>query len=144
MTETERKLRAALQTAQNGLEWYQTEFPDVVGEDDYEAMAEIQAALDSPPIVDYHGALTVWLDKTSWVQDESSAGKLPGNYLGMHRADVMRAEIERLRKERDEFRDAASHLLTSFIDLRNGFPERELHEHPDDTIERALKLELKR
>lgn len=38
-----------------------------------------------------------WLDRTEWVQTESSTGNLPGSYLGMHRADVMRAEIERLR-----------------------------------------------
>lgn len=40
-----------------------------------------------------------WLKQTEWVQDESSTGKLPVSYLGMHRADVMRAEIERMRGE---------------------------------------------
>lgn len=41
-------------------------------------------------------ALNEWLDKTEWVQKELN--KFPVSSLGMHRADVMRLEIERLRK----------------------------------------------
>ena len=41
-------------------------------------------------------ALDEWLDKTEWVQKELNT--FPISSLGMHRADVMRLEIERLRK----------------------------------------------
>ena len=41
-------------------------------------------------------ALNEWLDKTEWVQKEINT--FPVSSLGMHRADVMRLEIERLRK----------------------------------------------
>lgn len=35
---------------------------------------------------------------------------------------------------------AIAALLTSFIDLLNGYPVRELHEPTSDTIDRALWL----
>ena len=41
-------------------------------------------------------ALNEWLDKTEWVQKELNT--FPVSSLGMHRADVMRLEIERLRE----------------------------------------------
>lgn len=41
-------------------------------------------------------ALNEWLDKTEWVQKELNT--FPVSSLGMHRADVMRLEIDRLRK----------------------------------------------
>ena len=41
-------------------------------------------------------ALNEWLDKTEWMQKEINT--FPVSSLGMHRADVMRLEIERLRK----------------------------------------------
>ena len=41
-------------------------------------------------------ALDEWLDKTEWVQKEINT--FPVSSLGMHRADVMRLEIERLRE----------------------------------------------
>lgn len=49
-------------------------------------------------------AFTEWLDKTAWVQQEISAGKLPAHYLGQHRADIMSAEIERLRGEVERYK----------------------------------------
>ena len=42
-------------------------------------------------------ALDEWFDKTAWVQQAISKAALSIRYLGMHRADVMSAEIERLR-----------------------------------------------
>lgn len=44
---------------------------------------------------DYKTALDEWLDKTDWVQKESAT--FPFNTLGMHRADVLKKEIELLR-----------------------------------------------
>lgn len=41
----------------------------------------------------YKAAYEVWMQKTEWVQD----GKFSFNTLGMHRADVMKEEITRLR-----------------------------------------------
>jgi hypothetical protein len=41
-------------------------------------------------------ALNQWLDKTEWVQKELNT--FPVSSLGMHRADVMRLEIDRLRE----------------------------------------------
>ena len=41
-------------------------------------------------------ALNEWLDKTEWVQKQLNT--FPVSSLGMHRADVMRLEIDRLRK----------------------------------------------
>lgn len=40
-------------------------------------------------------AFDEWLEKTEWVQSQHSS--FPFNTLGLHRADVMRKEIERLR-----------------------------------------------
>lgn len=47
----------------------------------------------------YKAAHNDWIDKTEWVQEEITRGDLPAKYLGMHRADGIRAEILRLRKE---------------------------------------------
>lgn len=43
----------------------------------------------------FKAAHAEWQDKTEWVQQQAS--KWSVRYLGMHRADVMRAEMERLR-----------------------------------------------
>lgn len=43
-----------------------------------------------------------WLDKTEWVQTNCIAPR----YLGMHRADILRDQIERLTSERDALREA--------------------------------------
>ena len=41
-----------------------------------------------------------WLDKTDWMQSKDA----PVRWLGKHRADALREEIERLTAERDELR----------------------------------------
>lgn len=41
-----------------------------------------------------------WIDKTDWMQSRDA----PVRWLGKHRADAMREEIERLTAERDEVR----------------------------------------
>lgn len=38
-----------------------------------------------------------WLEKTEWVQAEINNWTLPMRYLGQHRADVIRAEVDALR-----------------------------------------------
>jgi len=43
----------------------------------------------------YKAAYDAWQDKTEWVQEWISAGKIPAQYLWMHRADVLRAMLER-------------------------------------------------
>ena len=35
--------------------------------------------------------------KTEWLQEEIGSGALPAKYLGMHRADAIKLEIDRLR-----------------------------------------------
>lgn len=41
-----------------------------------------------------------WLDKTDWMQNKDA----PVRWLGKHRADALREEIDRLTRERDEAR----------------------------------------
>ncbi len=41
-----------------------------------------------------HAALTVWFEKTHWVQQSCAPHE-----LGMHRADVLKSRIEKLQKE---------------------------------------------
>lgn len=38
-----------------------------------------------------------WLEKTEWVQAEINNWMLPMRYLGQHRADIIRAEVDALR-----------------------------------------------
>ena len=45
----------------------------------------------------YKAAYNEWIAKTEWVQDELTRSKLPAKYLGMHRADVIKTEIDSLR-----------------------------------------------
>jgi hypothetical protein len=45
----------------------------------------------------WEGAAREWIDKTEWVQERIDSGHLPAKYLGKHRADIMRAEVDRLR-----------------------------------------------
>lgn len=46
----------------------------------------------------YRAAWDLWHEKTDWVQQAITEGALPDRYLGMHRADILRAEVERLRQ----------------------------------------------
>ena len=52
----------------------------------------------------FEAAYNEWQDKTEWVQTAVSTGALPARYLGMHRADVLRAEVEALRKDAERYR----------------------------------------
>lgn len=45
----------------------------------------------------YKAAYNEWIAKTEWVQDEITRGNLPSKYLGLHRADGIKAEIDSLR-----------------------------------------------
>jgi hypothetical protein len=71
---------------------------------DYDQMREYgqscaAAALSRPVVAQsseaFKEAFMEWIRKTDWVQDQ--IGTFPPNSLGMHRADIMRKEIERLR-----------------------------------------------
>ena len=46
-----------------------------------------------------------WESKTAWIRELFSQGKMPSKLLGMHRADIMRVEIERLQALLDAKRD---------------------------------------
>lgn len=45
----------------------------------------------------YKAVCKEWIAKTEWVQDELNSRKLSGKYLGMHRADGIKVEIDALR-----------------------------------------------
>ena len=69
-----------------------------------------------------------WIDKTDWMQSRDA----PVRWLGKHRADALRDEIERLTAERDEHahwrRDLADKLHyreTDLIELRRQLAEAE-------------------
>ena len=66
----------------------------------YGGMAENIASLlaEIERLRQWETAAREWLDKTDWVQQQIA---LPPKYLGKHRADVIRLEIERLTAERD-------------------------------------------
>lgn len=69
-------------------------------------------------------ALDEWFEKTNWVQEKIST--FPIKALGKHRADIMREEIERLRKNQEDVKE----LLGVLIDL-----VRATHDLLDDTEE---------
>ena len=48
-----------------------------------------------------------WLDKTDWMQSKDA----PVRWLGKHRADCLREEIERLHAERDALLNALETML---------------------------------
>lgn len=54
----------------------------------------------------FEQAYREWSEKSEWVQDEISAGTLPAKYLGYHRADIVHAEITRLRAENEALHKA--------------------------------------
>lgn len=67
-------------------------------------------------------ALKEWLDKTEFMQTD----RLPVEYLGMHRADVLRMQLERCLRLFDEalpkFNWGASFLDANAIQLLNEVP----------------------
>lgn len=67
--------------------------------------AEQQAEIEK-----YKTAYLEWSEKTEWVQKAITANSLPVKYLGWHRADILKAEIERLRKSCSESRDWLRHF----------------------------------
>lgn len=52
-----------------------------------------------------------WIDKTDWMQSRDA----PVRWLGKHRADALREEIERLRAERDELRRKLDEMRAALI-----------------------------
>ena len=52
----------------------------------------------------YQAVHNQWLNKTQWVQDDIQSGRLPVEYLGLHRADVIRLHTDALRAEIQKLR----------------------------------------
>jgi hypothetical protein len=86
-----------------------------------EIAARLRAAIDNPTSLLYAEdaeyvlkmaatmveGFQTFLDKTDWVQMEYTKGKAFPGAAGKHRADLMTAEIERLRAENAQLRGAA-------------------------------------
>lgn len=58
-----------------------------------------QAADELASLERYRTAYNEWVDKTEWVQADTS---LPAKYLGMHRADILKDMISELEERCDE------------------------------------------
>lgn len=63
------------------------------------ASAMSEAADELASLERYRTAYNEWVDKTEWVQSDTS---LPAKYLGMHRADVLKDMISELKERCDE------------------------------------------
>ena len=93
-------------------------------------------------------ALDEWLDKTEWVQKELNT--FPISSLGMHRADVMRLEIDRLRKllsaaptpaeaQSDVARDARLQVESEFAALLPGVAYMDVPDGGSPTVQEQVK-----
>lgn len=58
-----------------------------------------------------------WIDKTDWMQSNDA----PARWLGRHRADCLREEVERLTAERDDLRAALVATMEIVQEDRAGF-----------------------
>lgn len=85
-------------------------------------------------------ALSEWFDKTEWVQQELSAGLLPAKYLGRHRADVMRPEVERLQA----IVDRQEQQIAALTAAPNGWQAGYDQGRQDGTKTRLSELEQER
>ena len=63
------------------------------------SVAMSKAADELGSLERYRTAYNEWVDKTEWVQADTS---LPAKYLGMHRADVLKDMISELEERCDE------------------------------------------
>lgn len=85
-------------------------------------------------------AFDEWLEKTEWVQAQQSS--FPFNTLGLHRADVLRKEIERLREKLDFLQYCRLESLRedhdSYDDSDTGKPWTEVY---PDKAEELRELE---
>ena len=77
----------------------------------------------------YKAAYNEWSAKTEWVQDELAHGKLPAKYLGMHRADGIKTEIDTLRAELESWKGLAKQFGNEADELRThlSFAKDELN-----------------
>jgi hypothetical protein len=88
--------------------------PDLVAQ--LQEAAEYWRGAGSPPEPDIHQlqfALDEWCKKTDWVQKQRDSFSF--NTLGMHRADVLRREIEHLRASKGLTRDQIQDLAHGFM-----------------------------
>ena len=69
-----------------------------------------------------------WIAKTEWAQDELTRGKLPAKYLGMHRADGIKAEIDALRAAVQHEADCVEAAKAEIEALRARIEEMEKQE----------------
>lgn len=68
-----------------------------LNEQEKELLPKVEAArAEHEHLLQAKASHDLWLEKTDWILDD-----LPAKYLGYHRADVMRMEIERLRNENE-------------------------------------------
>jgi hypothetical protein len=75
--------------------------------------------MDKPEALQWQElAAKQWLDKTDWVQQTAEV-----NELGMHRADVLRQRIERLKAERAELLEALISFTKSAY-IKKQHPKR--------------------
>jgi len=65
----------------------------------------VEAAAELRRLHQHELALQDWLDKTDWVQESAQ-----GHELGMHRADVLRKRIEKLKAVNQELLEALQNL----------------------------------
>ena len=114
----------------------------VLSEHAAELVREAQLMRNRMEMVDK--ALTEWLDKTEWVQKSAQVHE-----LGKHRADIMRARIDRLQSECDGLvlaiierleRACGATGMPPLLVRREFLPERPcvVHVQPDDTEGGAL------
>lgn len=73
-----------------------------------------------------------WSEKTEWVQQTATAQE-----LGMHRADVLKARIERLQAENDTLRTEMAAIGAGGVE-----PLRQRHDHIEGSLEMAARQAL--
>lgn len=66
----------------------------------------------------YKAACNEWIAKIEWVQDELTRSKLPSKYLGMHRADGIKVEIDELRARIEEMEKQEPARLVTAVAYR--------------------------
>jgi hypothetical protein len=67
----------------------------------------------------WKAAFMEWSDKTDWVQEQKDS--FPFRTIGLHRADIMRKEIDRLRAEKELWRAAAGLTREQIWNIVYGF-----------------------
>ena len=93
----------------------------------------------------YKAVCNEWIAKTEWVQDELHRRKLYGKYLGMHRADIIKVEIDALRAAVRHEADCVDAAKAEIDALRAKIEEMEkrlrlILEEPENTMSNSKAL----